>query len=87
MGSTNRSAVAAALGPWRAARALPAVLERLDRVEESVAEANRRIDDLQERVAAIGAVRSEVRDLTEHLTEELDRISDSLNPAEGAGRA
>jgi uncharacterized coiled-coil protein SlyX len=54
------------------------VLERLDRLEDSVAESQRRIDDLQERVAAIGAVRTEVRELTEHLTEELDRIAASL---------
>lgn len=78
MASTTSNGVARALRTLSAVHSIPAILERLDRLEHSIVEATQRIDELQGSVAAIGAVRTEVRDLTEHLTEELNAIAESL---------
>lgn len=84
MASTTPNGVARVLHPLRSVRSIPAMLERLDRLEDAVGDANRRIDELQVSVAAIGAVRTDVRDLTEQVTEQLNAISASL--AAGAER-
>lgn len=85
MSSTSPSGVTRAMRPLRAARSLPALLERMDQLEAAVQDANRRIDELQTSVAAIGAVRAEVRDLTEQVTEQLNEISASLAVRGGSG--
>lgn len=81
MSSTTPNGVARVLRPWRSVRSIPAIMERLDRLEDAVGDANRRIDELQTSVAAVGAVRTDVRDLTEHVTEQLNEISASLSAA------
>jgi small-conductance mechanosensitive channel len=78
MSPTSPSGVTRAHRPLRAARSLPAILERMDQLEAELRDANRRIDELQASVAAIGAVRDEVRDLTEQVTEQLNDLSASL---------
>ena len=79
MGSTTASSVDKVLGPVRSVRTIPAILERLDRLEQTLDETRTQLDELRNSVAAIGAVRDDVRELTERLTEELNRISDSLS--------
>lgn len=79
MPSTKRNGLLAVLvGPWRADRAMSSAMERLDRIEDALADTNRRIDDLAASTAAIDAVRVDVRSLTASLTEELNQISADL---------
>ena len=79
MGASSPSSARRAVGTLVAVRAIPAMLERLDRLEHALGEANRRIDELQESLTTLAAVRGDVRDLTEHLTEQLNAISAALD--------
>lgn len=79
MGATSPSSARRAIGTVASVRAIPAMLERLDRLEAAVGEATRRIDELQESMASLPTVRDDVRRLTEHLTEQLDEISAALD--------
>jgi len=79
MGSTTHGGLGRVLGPLRSVRTIPAILERLDALERRADEAERQLDELRTSVAAVGAVRTDVRGLTEHLTEELNRISQTLS--------
>jgi predicted nucleic acid-binding Zn-ribbon protein len=56
-------------------KAVPGTTGRVERLEAEVAQLQRRVDDLERNLAAVHAVRDEVRTLTETLTEELNRLA------------
>ena len=82
MGSAIPTTVSRGLRPLNAIRSIPAILERLDRLEGAVSDASSRIDELQETLGSVDSVRDDVRDLTVRLTEQLNSISASLRDVE-----
>lgn len=82
MGSAIPTTVSRGLRPLSAIRSIPAILDRLDRLEGALSDASSRIDELQETLGSVDSVRDDVRDLTVRLTEQLNSISASLRDVE-----
>jgi len=79
MASTNLPTAKKALRPLAVLRSLSGLPDRINRLEDSISDAHRRIDELQTSLLALSAVRTDMRDLTEHLTEELNQIAATLS--------
>ncbi len=54
-------------------------MERINRLESSLDQTRQQVEELRESVQAIDAVRDDVRELTENLTEQLNRIAANLS--------
>jgi archaellum component FlaC len=57
-------------------------MERINRLESSLDQARQQVEELRESVQAIDAVRDDVRELTENLTEQLNHISAAVRNRE-----
>ena len=79
MTTTPNSGFSRTLGSIRSVRSLPALLERIDQVEHAMEQTRLQVEELRESVQSIDSVRDEVRELTVHLTEQLNQIAASLN--------
>lgn len=69
-GTSDQGAGRSLLGTVRAARSVPT---RTEALEQELDQLRRRVADLEASLAAVDAVRDEVRSLTETVTEELNR--------------
>jgi len=54
-------------------------MERIERIELAMEQSRRQVQDLRDSVQAIDAVRDDVRELTEHLTEQLNQLAATLS--------
>lgn len=72
----SRSAAGRGRSLLGAFRSVPATNERVAHLEAELARVQRRVDELEVDLAAVSGVRDQVRELTETLTEELNRLAD-----------
>ena len=79
MTTTPNSASSRTIGSLRFLRSLPSLMERINRLESSLEQTRIQVEELRESVQAIDAVRDEVRELTVHLTEQLNDIAATLS--------
>ena len=54
-------------------------MERINRLESSLEQTRIQVEELRDSVQSIDSVRDEVRELTVHLTEQLNDIAASLS--------
>ena len=54
-------------------------MERINRLESSLEQTRIQVEELRDSVQSIDSVRDEVRELTVHLTEQLNQIAASLS--------
>ncbi len=79
MTTTPKNASSRTIGSLRFLRSLPSLMERINRLESSLDQTRQQVEELRESVQAIDAVRDDVRELTENLTEQLNRIAANLS--------
>ena len=79
MTTTPKNASSRTIGSLRFLRSLPSLMERINRLESSLEQTRIQVEELRESVQAIDAVRDEVRELTVHLTEQLNDIAANLS--------
>lgn len=79
MTTTPKSGLSKTLGSIRSVRSLPALLERIDQVEQAMEQTRIQVEELRDSVQSIDSVRDEVRELSVHLTEQLNDIAASLS--------
>ncbi len=79
MTTTPNSASSRTIGSLRFLRSLPSLMERINQLESSLDQTRVQVEELRGSVQAIDAVRDEVRELTVHLTEQLNDIAATLS--------
>ena len=79
MTTTPNSASSRTIGSLRFLRSLPSLMERINRLESSLEQTRIQVEELRDSVQSIDSVRDEVRELTVHLTEQLNQIAASLS--------
>lgn len=79
MTTTPKSASSRTIGSLRFLRSLPSLMDRINRLESSLDQTRIQVEELRESVQSIDSVRDEVRELAEHLTEQLNQIAASLS--------
>ena len=79
MTTTPKSASSRTIGSLRFLRSLPSLMERINRLESSLDQTRQQVEELRESVQAIDAVRDDVRELSVHLTEQLNDIAATLS--------
>ena len=79
MTTSPKSGLSKTLGSIRSVRSLPALLERIDQVEQALEQTRIQVEELRDSVQSIDSVRDEVRELTVHLTEQLNHIAATLS--------
>ena len=79
MTTTPNSASSRTTGSLRFLRSLPSLMERINRLESSLEQTRIQVEELRDSVQSIDSVRDEVRELTVHLTEQLNQIAASLS--------
>ena len=79
MTTTPKSASSRTIGSLRFLRSLPSLMDRINRLESSLDQTRIQVEELRESVQSIDSVRDEVRELTVHLTEQLNDIAATLS--------
>lgn len=79
MTTTPNSASSRTIGSLLFLRSLPSLMERINQLESSLDQTRQQVEELRESVQAIDAVRDDVRELTVHLTEQLNDIAATLS--------
>ncbi len=79
MTTTPISASSRTIGSLRFLRSLPSLMERINRLESSLEQTRIQVEELRDSVQSIDSVRDEVRELTVHLTEQLNDIAATLS--------
>ncbi len=79
MTTTPNSASSRTIGSLRFLRSLPSLMERINRLESSLEQTRIQVEELRDSVQSIDSVRDEVRELTVHLTEQLNDIAATLS--------
>jgi hypothetical protein len=79
MTTTPKSASSRTIGSLRFLRSLPSLMDRINRLESSLDQTRMQVEELRESVQSIDSVRDEVRELAEHLTEQLNQIAAGLS--------
>ena len=79
MTTTPISASSRTIGSLRFLRSLPSLMERINRLESSLEQTRIQVEELRDSLQSIDSVRDEVRELTVHLTEQLNDIAATLS--------
>ena len=79
MTTTPKNASSRTIGSLRFLRSLPSLMERINRLESSLEQTRIQVEELRDSVQSIDSVRDEVRELTVHLTEQLNDIAATLS--------